>query len=332
MKRSDCFLSVVAPLYNDADIIESFIEDVIGVLRREYANYELVLVDDGSSDETVDKVSEALRKHECIRLIRLSRRFGQETALSAGLDSVIGDFAVVMQPDRDPPEFIPRIVEQCRTGVGVVFGVRKDRKGESLLLRTGARLLYWYFNRILKISLPRNSTDFRVFSRQSLNAMISIKDRLRYLRTFSAYVGYGSESFTYELVHRRKRPRSKTLGQAVRTAISMVVANSTHPLRAVSLLGLALSAANTVYILYVVLVRLLAEDVVPGWAALSLQVSVMFLFVFLILSMLCEYVGRLLGEVRDRPLYYVLEERSSSVMIANEDRKNVVTDSQEGGE
>jgi dolichol-phosphate mannosyltransferase len=332
MKRSDCFVSVVAPLYNDADIIESFIEDVIGVLRREYANYELVLVDDGSSDETVDKVSEALRKHECIRLVRLSRRFGQETALSAGLDSVIGDFAVVMQPDRDPPELIARIVEQCRMGVGVVFGVRKDRKGDSLLLRTGARLLYWYFNRILKISLPRNSTDFRVFSRQALNAMISIKDRLRYLRTFSAYVGYGSESFTYELVHRRKRPRSKTLGQAVRTAISMVVANSTHPLRAVSLLGLALSAVNTLYIIYVVLVRLLAEDVVPGWATLSLQVSVMLLFVFLILSMLCEYVGRLLGEVRDRPLYYVLEERNSSVMIANEERKNIVTDSEEGRE
>ena len=104
----------------------------------------------------------------------------------------------------------------------------------------------------------------------------------------------------------------------------MEVVNSTHPLRVVSILGLILSAVNTLYILYVVLVRLLDENVVPGWATLSLQVSVMLLFVFLILSMLCEYVGRLLGEARDRPLYYVLEERNSSVMIANEERKNVV--------
>jgi glycosyltransferase involved in cell wall biosynthesis len=330
MPRSDCFVSVVAPLWNDADIVEGYIDDVIGVLKREYVNYELVLVDDGSTDDTAAKVTQALKTHECARLILLSRSFGRETALSAGLDSVIGDFIVVMLPDRDPPELIPQIVEQCRTGVGVVFGVRTSRAGDPLLRRIGTRIFYWYFNRMLKIELPRNSTDFRVFSRQALNAMIRIKDQFRYLRTFTAYVGYGSQSFTYSFAHRRTPPRRKSLWEAIRTAISMTVANSTLPLRWVSLLALGLSIVSGLYAAYVLLVRLFDANVVPGWATLSLQTSVMFLILFLILSMLCEYVGRLLAEVTDRPLYYVLEERNSSVMIADEERKNVVEDSQEG--
>lgn len=329
MARSDCFVSVTAPLYNDGDIVEAYIEDVLGVLKREYANYELVLVDDGSTDDTVERVTALLEKLECIRLIRLSRRFGQETAVSAGLDTVIGDFVVVMIPDRDPPELIPRIVEQCRKGLGIVFGIRRHRRDEPLFLRIGARAFYWYLNRILKVNLPRNSTDFRVFSRQALNAMIRIKDRLRYLRAFCAYVGYGNESFTYDLAHRREKPRVKGLGEAMRTGARMIVANSTHPLRMVSVLGLTMSFVSLLHIGYVILVYLFDKDVVPGWATRSMHSSVMFLFMFLILSTLCEYVGRLLGEVKDRPLYYVLEERNSTVLLADEDRKNVVTETTE---
>jgi len=327
--RSDVFVSVVAALSNDADIVLDFIEDSLGVLKREYENYELVLVDDGSTDDTVEKVSEALEKDECIRLIVLSRRFGRESALSAGLDSVIGDYIVVIQPDRDPVELIPDIVERARSGVGVVYGVRTDRRQDSALKRLGATIFYWYFNKVLKIGLTPYSTDYRVFSRQALNAMIRMKDSLRYLRTFSLYIGYGSESFSYSFRHRRSEPRSKTLMQSLRTAISMIVASSTHPLRTVSLLALVLSLASVVIAAYVLVVRLVVENVEPGWTTQSLHRSVMFFFLFLILSVLCEYVGRLLAEVRERPLYHVVEERNSSVMIADEDRKNVVTDSQE---
>lgn len=329
MPLTDCFVSVVAPLYNDADIVEAYVEGVIAELKGGYANYELVLVDDSSSDDTVERVSALLKKHECIRLIRLSRTFGQETAISAGLDSVIGDFIVVMLPESDPPKLIPQIVEQCRKGVGVVFGIRNYRRHEPFWLRLGARLFYWYMNRVLKVDLPKNSTDFRVFSRQALNALIRIKDRFRYLRTFSAYVGYGSESFAYERIRRREKPRTKRFREAVGTAVNMIIANSTQPLRMVSLLGLILAFLCVLHMGYVFLVRLLAENVAPGWATRSLYNSAMFLFLFLILSVLCEYVGRLLGEVKDRPLYYVLEERNSSVLIADKDRKNVVAESVE---
>jgi dolichol-phosphate mannosyltransferase len=326
MPRADCFVSVVAPLRDDADIVGDFIQEVVGVVKDAYANYEIVLVDDGSTDDTVEVVSSALREHECLRLIRLSRAFGRETALSAGLDSVIGDFIVTMLPDRDPPALIPDMVEQCRRGRGIVFGVRADRRGDPAYLRAGSALFYWYCNRILKMNLPRNSTDFRVLSRQALNALIRIKDRFRYLRSFCTYVGYGSDGYTYQFAHRRSPPRRRRLSEAIGTAVNMIVANSTQPLRAVSLIGVGLGALSLAYIVYVLVVRLVGDNVVPGWATLSLQTSALFLFVFLILSVLCEYVGRVLVEVRNRPLYYVLEERSSSVMIADETRRNVVTE------
>ena len=324
---TDCFISVVAPLQDDADIADAFVREVVAVLKRNYDNYELVLVDDGSTDDTWGRVSTILDDEPCIRLLRLSRRFGRDVAISAGLDTVIGDFVVVMRPESDPPELIPRVVEMCRAGAGIAYGIRARRPVESPLLSLGTRVFYWYFNRVLKIDLPPNSTDFRGYSRQSVNAITRIKDRLRYLRTFGTYVGFGGQPFVYEPRLRRARVRGRTPGEAVGLAINMTVANSTQPLRIASILGLLLALVCAAHVVYVVAVRLLSADVVPGWTTQQLFDSTMFGFLFVILASLCEYMGRLLGEVKDHPLYFVLEERSSSVLLLDENRKNVVADS-----
>lgn len=327
MKVKDCFVSVVAPLNNDSDIIEPFIKDVMLILRNNYSNYELILVDDGSRDTTVDRISSILSQYECIRLICLSRVFGQEIAISAGLESAIGDYAVVMLPDSDPPDVIPKIVEQSRKGVGIVFGIRKYRRKDSILLKLGAHLFYWYVNIVLKLNIPKNSTHFRVMSRQAVNAMIRIKDRLRYLHTLSAHVGYSNQSFIYETINRRKKTRGKSFSEAVTLAVSIIIANTVHPLRTVSFIGLLISILNVLYIGYIVVIYFFKERVAEGWITQSMQMSVMFFFLFLILTILCEYIGRLLLETENRPLYHVLEEKNSSVMIQNEDRKNIITKS-----
>jgi glycosyltransferase involved in cell wall biosynthesis len=328
MASSDCFASVVAPLFNDADIVVPFLRDVAAVLKRNYENYELVLVDDGSTDDTAARVVALLGEERCIRLIRLSRHFGRDVAISAGLDTAIGDFVVVLIPENDPPELIPRFIESCRKGAGIVYGIRARRPAEPLYLSIGTRLFYWYFNRIVGVDLPRNSTDFRAYSRQSVNAITRIKDRLRYLRTFGGYVGFGGEPLVYEPRSRRPRARSRSPGEAVALAINMTVANSTQPLRIVSLMGLALSGLSGLHVVYVLLARLFAPHVAEGWTTQQVYVSVMFMFLFVMLATLCEYIGRLLGEVKDRPLYFVLEERTSSVLLVDEQRKNVVTESE----
>ena len=326
MATSDCFVSVVAPLHNDADIAEPFLRDVLGVLQQHYENYELVLVDDGSTDDTAARVTAVLQEERCIRLVRLSRRFGSDVAISAGLDTVIGDFVVVLLPESDPPELIPRFVETCRKGPGIVYGIRARRPAEPLYLSLGTRLFYWYFNRIVGVDLPRNSTDYRAYSRQSVNAITRIKDRLRYLRTFGGYVGFGGQPLVYEPRFRRARSRGRKPGEAIALAINMTVANSTQPLRLMSLIGMALSVLCGLNVVYVLLVRFLSPHVAEGWTTQQLLVSVPFLFLFLILATLCEYMARLLGEVKDRPLYFVLEERTSSVLLVDEQRKNVVTE------
>jgi glycosyltransferase involved in cell wall biosynthesis len=326
MSRQDCFVSVIAPLRNDADIIDAFIPEVMTALEDAYVHYELVLVDDGSTDATVERVRQMIERYRNLRLIRLSRRFGQEIAISAGLDSVIGDFVVVMLPDSDPPALIVDMVERARQGAGIVFGVRRDRAGEPWLLRTGAGVFYWLARRVLRLDIPPNTTHFRVLSRQAVNALTQIKDRSRYLHTLSSYVGYLNQAYPYDPVERRKHPRRKSLGEAVRLAVRISVANSTQPLRLASVVGLGASVANLLYMVYIAGVYFFKDEVAEGWVTSSAQAAAMFFFLFLILTVLCEYVGRLLDEVKGRPLYYVMEEHQGGVPVGDHER-NVVSES-----
>jgi dolichol-phosphate mannosyltransferase len=316
----DCYVSVIAPLHNDADIVEAFVSELSEALRATYVNYEIVLVDDGSNDETASRVGRLLDSHERVRSIRLSRCFGQEIAISAGLDSVIGDFVVVMLPDGDPPRLVPEMVERARRGAELVFGIRKSRRNDPLFLRVGASAFYWYCNRLLGLDLPKNSTHFRVMSRRVVNALIQIKDRGRYLRTLSQHVGYRSEGFPYELEERRSPPRRKGVLQAFDLAANIIVTNSRRPLRLVSSIALLLAAANAAYVVYV------AASRAP---AIALQAGVGFAFVFLILAVLSEYLGKLVEESKGRPLYHVMEEKQGSMPLLEERRRNVVTESEE---
>lgn len=325
MKISNCFVSVVAPLYNDADIVTSFVVDVVTTLSRSYANYEVILVDDGSTDNTVALVTSLLTDVKGIRLLQLSRSFGQEIAIAAGLDSVIGDYTVVILPESDPPALIPQLVEQSRQGPGIIFGVAEQRPQEPLLRRLAVKLFYWYANHIVALNLQPNTTHFRVLSRPAVNAVTQIKDHMRYLHTLSAYVGYTNQSFRYTPTYRRMQPRSKSLGESINLAINIVVANSTQPLRMVSWLGVMASGLDLLYMGYIVAIYLFKQEVAAGWVTQSMQNASMFFFLFLILAVLCEYVGRLLRESRDRPLYYVQGEQNSSVVLT--DKKNVVMES-----
>jgi polyisoprenyl-phosphate glycosyltransferase len=323
----DCFASVLAPVSNDCDIIEDFVAEVMAVLQENYANYELVLVDDGSNDDTVSKVTELLKRYQCIRLIRLSRKFGEEIALSAALDSAIGDFVVLMRPNWDPPQLIPEIVQKAREGTGILFGVRNNREGDGSIIRAGAWLFYLYCEKVLKINLPRNSTQFRVLSRQAVNAIMQIKVRHRYLRTLIAHIGFNTGNFVYQPINRSGRAQTRSLLKAVNLGINIIVNASRHPLRVISWCGVVAGVVNLLYTGFALYSYLLGEDVASGWTSLSLQNAAMFFFVFLILTVLSEYIGQILIESEDRPLYYVYEERNSSVLIADQERKNVARNS-----
>jgi glycosyltransferase involved in cell wall biosynthesis len=325
MPLSDAFVSVVAPLQDDADIVEAFADDVLEVLAATYTNYELILVDDGSRDATLASVERILQKHRCVRYVRLSRRFGREIAVAAGLDTVIGDFTVVMLPASDPPALVPELVRRARSS-GVVCGVRTDHGGEPLWARLGARAFYAIAG-ACRIELPKHGTLFQALSRQAVNGVTRMKDKYRSLRLLSAAVGYGNETLPYEPIARRPARRHRGFLDSLSLAVGLVVSSSTQPLRFVSGLGLAASTLNLLYILYVVAIFFLKENVAEGWTTTSLQLSSMFFFLFLIMTVLTEYVGRILDEAKDRPLYHVIEERNSNVAVADAERRNVVKES-----
>lgn len=322
----DCFVSIVSPLYNDEDIVADFVSEVMAMLAAHYSNHELVLVDDGSTDMTVTHVRELLTRHENIRLLRLSRHFGEEVAISAGLDSVIGDYCVVMLAPSDPPDVVPSMVRRSRDGVGVVYGIRSNREGESRLYRFSVGIFYWVCQRLAGIPIPTNSTHLRVLSRQAVNAITQIQDRGRYLTTLSAYVGFEEQGFVYQPLARRATPRRKSIPEAVNLAITIIVSNSIHPLRIAAWLGFGLAAANVGYMALVLMVYLAKASSPEGWSTMSMVNATMFSVVLLILAVIAEYLGRSIGEQRGRPLYYVREELNSEVLVSGVRRKNVVTE------
>lgn len=328
MATSNCFVSVIAPLFNDSQIVAAFVAEVMQVLRNNYADYELVLVNDGSEDDTLDQVFLILKQYECIRLISLSRSFGTDVAISSGLDSVIGDFIVVLLPESDPPQLIPELIQQAQNGKDILVGVRKNRLDEPLWMRIGANSFYWLCRRILKIPLLKNTTQFRVLSRQVVNAITQIEDKHRYLRLLSSYVGYRSQTFRYELIRRYRKPKTKSFVELIDLALQVIVVNSSRPLRFASYLGLLGSIINVVYIGYIILVYLLKDHVAEGWVTLSFQNAVMFFLISLVLTILCEYVCSLLDKLKGWPAYYIADEKTSSVLIADRERRNIVKDSE----
>jgi glycosyltransferase involved in cell wall biosynthesis len=325
----ECFASVVAPIRNDSAIIEAFIQETVPILRANFRNYELILVDDGSQDDTVAKVRILLTQFQGIRLMRLSRQFGEEVAISAGLESVIGDFVVVMLPFMDPPELIPDLVGRSMEGVDVVFGVSSNRGDKGWFYSTCSKIFFWYCERFLQLQLPRNSTQLRCLSRKALNAITQIKDSYRYLRHFSSYVGYAHQQFVYTPIYRGALKHQKSVLAALNTGVDLIVENSRHPLRAVTWAGVAAGIVNIAYILLIALIYFFKSNLTPGWTSLSLQSAGQFFLLTLMFTILSEYVGRILERLRDRPFYYVMDEMMSSVLLVDRNRFNVVTESPE---
>ncbi len=329
MTNSDCFVSIIAPIHDHGKILEIFVNEIMEILRNNYHNYELILINDGSTDNSLAKIDILLEKYECIRLINLSRHFGTEIAISSGLDSVIGDFIVIIIPDSDPPQLIPELVKKCREGKDILIGVRNHRNGEPLWRKIGANLFYWCCRKIFKIPLTKNVTLFSVLSRQVVNALIQVEDKYCYLRLLSAYVGYSSETFVYEPIKRYKKPRNKGIVESINLALQIIFINSVHPLRLASYCSLLASGFNLIYMIYIVGIYLFKNKVAEGWVTLSMQNAIMFFLISLILAILCEYVGIMFTKSRGWSSYYVANEKNSSVLLVDPEKTNITKDSED---
>ena len=317
------FVSVVVPIVNAAEYIEAFLDDCLAVLRAHFRDFELILVDDASTDDSVARINQYLSDTKELRLVRLARRFGPDVATVAGLDTAIGDAIVLMRADRDPPEAIPEMVRLVREGHGVVTGIAAPQRGEGWLSQALRRAFHAYSNRALGLNFPRYATSFQVLSRAAASAVSRVRAKSPTFPVLASQVGYGGVTVPYTPIARSGGSAEPGLFAKVDRGLTMLVTTSISPLRMVSYLGIGVALLNLIYAGYVVVVNMLKSDVAAGWTTLSLQISGMFFFVFLVLVVVCEYVGRTLGEAVDRPLYHVLEERNGSDLLPLHHRRNI---------
>ncbi|MEO7203189.1 MAG: glycosyltransferase family 2 protein [Candidatus Tumulicola sp.] len=304
-------LSVVVPMYNEAGnvptLLERIVENVDGIEGA--PTYEILVVDDGSTDGTADAVREELRRRPNVALIRLSRNFGHQLAATAGIELAAGDAIVLMDGDlQDPPELIAQFFARWREGYDVVYAVRRTRKGESPFKLFTAGLFYRTIKRLTKVSIPVDTGDFRLMSRRVVEALRRLPERHRFLRGMVSWVGYRQTGVEYDRDERSWGATKYPIPTMLRFAIDGITSFSDIPLRFASYFGFSVSAIAFVYALVVVVAKLLRiypPGYTPGWA--STIVAVVFLggVQLISLGILGEYLGRIYDEVKGRPLYLI---------------------------
>lgn len=310
-------LSIVVPLYNEAENVGPLIDRIVGVVERLRTDYdfEIVLVNDGSTDGTAAAIRSAMQRYRHVVLVNLSRNFGHQLAATAGIEIAAGDAVVLMDGDlQDPPELIEAFVRKWRQGYDVVYAVRRARPGESRFKLLTARAFYRIIKRLTKIAIPMDTGDFRLMSRRVVEALRRSTERHRFLRGMVSWVGFNQTAIEYDRDVRYAGSTKYPVGKMVRFAMDGITSFSDIPLRFASYFGFTVSAIAFVYALVVIAFKLFSLNppaYTPGWA--STIVAVLFLggVQLMSLGILGEYLGRVYDEVKGRPLYLISDiERS----------------------
>lgn len=321
----DKLISVSLVMQNDATIIADVIAEVQTELAKQANYYEILIVDNGSTDASVELVKTIQDTVPNVRLLILSRRYSTDIAYSAALDNSIGDYVVMMDMRCDPPAMIATLMQAALHGTDVVIAERKNRSDNTFLQKISAKLFYSVVGKLTGIYLVPNAADFRVLSRRAVNSITQIKSKSRYLKYINAHVGFTQ---TYVPYDRHYRPgysgQRDGFWQSLSRAIEVIISNSIIPLRLVTLLGLIASFLNLLFIAYVFIVTVVKQQIAEGWISTSLVSSTMFFLLFFILTVVSEYVARILVESKDQPLYFIAEESASKFLAAMKDKINVI--------
>ena len=299
-------LTVLVPCFNEQAVLGELHRRLTGVLAPTGLSYELLFVDDGSRDGTLAGLLALQAADPRVAVLGLSRNFGHQLALTAGLDHARGEAVVVIDADlQDPPELIPRMVELWRAGSDVVYGQRRARQGESVFKRGTAALFYRVMRRLTSVEIPVDTGDFRLLSRRVVEAMKRLPEHHRFVRGMVAWVGFRQTPLPYERAPRFAGETKYPLRRMVRFALDAAVSFSFLPLRLTTFAGFAISLGCFGYAGYAIWAKLANDVDLPGWA--SLMVAVMFLggVQLLGLGIIGEYLGRVYEEVKARPLYLV---------------------------
>jgi glycosyltransferase involved in cell wall biosynthesis len=307
--RNNITLSIVVPVHNEADVLPTLLNRLAMVSRQIEGKVELLFVDDGSQDNSVALLLQARRRHEDIRILQLSRNFGKEAAVSAGLQHALGDAVVLIDADlQDPPELIPEMMAEWHKGADVVLMKRRSRCGESWFKRTTASLFYRLINRISDAPIPVDIGDFRLMSRRTVDALNQLPERNRYLKGMFAWVGMPTVTLEFDRDPRAAGTTKWNYFKLMHLAMEGITSFSTRPLRIALILGFLAAAAGGFFGAWQVLKALMLGISTPGYASMIAMITFLSGVQLLCVGLLGEYVGRIYMETKQRPVFIVADD------------------------
>ncbi|MBX3082826.1 MAG: glycosyltransferase family 2 protein [Anaerolineae bacterium] len=299
--------SVIAPIHNEEGVLPELYQRVRAVLDEYTENWELLLIDDGSSDRSAIVIGQLHRSDPRVKGIKLARNFGFQIAVTAGLEHVQGDAVILMDGDlQDPPEVIKDMIAQWKKGFDVVYGVRASRAGETWFKKATAHTFYRLIHRITNVNIPVDTGDFRLMDRRVVTALLQMPERHRFLRGMVSWVGYRQTGVNYARQPRFAGASKFTFGKMIQFALEAITSFSYFPLQLASYLGFVMAGISGLSIVAVILLRLFGSAA-PLLGQATTLVSVLFLgsIQLICLGIIGEYLGRIYDEVKQRPLYLV---------------------------
>lgn len=302
-------LSVVIPVFNEEKNVDLLHKRLSEVVKKISGEYELLFVNDGSRDHTLDLVKKIASQDAHIRYINFSRNFGHQIAVTAGLDYCSGNTIVIIDADlQDPPEMIGAMYSKMKEeGYDVVYAKRKSRKGETFMKKLTAKVFYRLLQRITNVHIPVDTGDFRIISRNIVEVLKQMPEQQKYLRGQIAWAGYKQTFIEYERQERHAGETGWPYRKMIRFALDGITSFSNFPLKFATVSGIIVSCISFVLILYALYSRFISKEYVAGWTSLMIVVLFMGGIQLLSIGIIGEYISRISANVRDRPLYIIQE-------------------------
>ncbi|MEK3712571.1 glycosyltransferase family 2 protein [Paenibacillus sp. FSL R7-0333] len=300
--------SIIIPMFNEEAVIQETYRRIKKVMGITGEPYELIFVNDGSTDNCAQMIEEYSYWDESVKLIDLSRNFGHQVAITAGMDYALGDAVVIIDADlQDPPELIPEMIAEWKQGYQVVYAKRIKRNGESLFKKWSASLFYRVLRYSTDISIPVDTGDFRLMDRRVCDELKRLPEKNRFVRGLVSWVGFRQKAIEYEREERLAGETKYPFRRMLKLSLDGITSFSYKPLKLAGVLGALLSVSGFLYLMYVLYMALFTDAAVKGWASM-IGITLTFNgFVLLMLGILGEYVGRIYDESKGRPLYIVQE-------------------------
>ena len=299
-------ISVIIPIYNEEQNIENLFTRLTKVLSSITNDYELIFVNDGSSDHSLPLVKQLSIQHNFIKYIDFSRNFGHQIAVTAGLENCSGSTAVIIDADlQDPPELIPELYNKLKEGFNVVYARRRKREGEGLIKKFTAKLFYRILSRITSISIPVDTGDFRIIDKKIIDVLKQMPEYQKFLRGQISWIGFKQTYVLYDRDERYAGKTGYTYRKMIRLALDGLTGFSNFPLKFATLVGFIVSGLSFLMILYALYSRFISKDYEPGWTSLMLAVLFIGGIQLIGIGIIGEYISRISDNVRKRPLYII---------------------------